>query len=169
MVTMSIQLPPSIISAPAGPLIVPDSKLANGESFIFVITKDLSEEDIGLLRAYGRVILFDPKVYLNVPVQSLQFDYMIVDLRLKEGRHYIQQITQSIIDNYNIVSICHSFEKSEDYHQEIGVDNIITKLPDQQAFKEDFDRLLLQKKISKPRSVFSCIKSVLRIANGVWK
>jgi hypothetical protein len=156
------------MSSPA-PLIVPDSRQANGEAFILVVTKDLEDDELALLREYGRVIIFDPKVYLNVPVQSLHFDYLVIDLRTREGRHYIQQITQSVIDSYNIVSVCYSFETEDDYHREIGVDNIINKLPDKQAFKEDFDRLLLQKKISKPRAVYSCIKSVLRIANGVWK
>lgn len=165
---MSIPLP-SILAPPSGPLMVPESKPANGEAFLLVHTKDFSEEDLVLLREYGRVIVFDPKVYLNVPVQSLKFDYMLIDLRTREGRHYVQQIIQSEADRYNIVSVCHSFEKSDDYHQEIGVDNIITKLPDQQAFKEDFDLLLLKKKISKPNAAFSCIKSVLRFTNGVWK
>jgi len=164
---MSIPLPS--VLAPSGPLMVPESKPADGEPFLLVHTKDLSESDLELLREYGRVIIFDPRVYLNVPVQSLQFDYMVIDIREREGRHYLQQIIQSEADRYNIVSLCHSFEKTDEYHQEIGVDNIITKLPDKQAFKDDFDRLLLQKKISKPNAAFSCIKSVLRFANGVWK
>jgi hypothetical protein len=148
------------------PLIVPD---IHGVSFIFLITRDLEEADVALFKEYGRVITFDYKVYNNVPIQSLPFEYFIIDIREKEGRHYFQQIAPEVLAKFNLVSICHSFQKYDDFHEEVGVANIITKLPAKQAFKADFDRLLMQKKLTKPRVFLSCIKSVLRLVKGDWK
>jgi hypothetical protein len=139
------------------------------KKFIICVTKDLEQEDIDLLKEYGRVIVFDAKVYLNVNVNLLVFDYLIMDLRNREDRHYFQQIDLSVLETFNVISICHSFEKFDEYHEEVGSNNILTKLPDKQAFKVDFDKLLLQKKITKPRVVLSCIKSLLRLVQGDWK
>jgi hypothetical protein len=107
-------------------------------------------------------------VYNNVRLESLEFDYLIVDLRQKEDRHYIEQVDAHLLENYNMVSLCHSFQKEDRFHDELNVDNIITKLPAKQAFKADFDRLMLQKKITKPRAYLSCIKSVLKVLQGDW-
>jgi len=166
---MALPLPDSlepVDNKSIGPLIVPD---AHDISFILLITRDLDDDDISLLKEYGRVIKFEYKVYNNIPIQSLVFDYFIIDIRESEDRHYFQQIEKIYVDKYNIVSICHSFQRYDDYHEEVGVDNIITKLPSKQAFKQDFDRLLLQKKITKPRVFLSCIKSAYRLFQGDWK
>ena len=165
---MSIQL--NVVEKKVdAPLVVPAGKPDPAEKFIIVHSRDIEETDTELLREYGKVIMFDPLVYLNVPIQNLEFDYILLDLRRKEDRHYLQQIDSVVLENFNIVSICYSFEKSEEYHEEIGVENIMTKLPAKQAFKADFDRLLLQKKISKPRPAMSLFKSFLRLVKGDWK
>jgi hypothetical protein len=156
-------VPPPLVQPP---LIVPPVK---HNRIIIMITKDLEKEEIDLLKEYGRVILFDPRVYVNIPIHTLEFNYLVMDLRRREDRYYFQQIDESLLETYKIVSICHSFEKYDDYHEEVGVENILTKLPDKQAFKADFDRLLLQPKISKPRVVLSCIKSLVRLVKGDWK
>jgi hypothetical protein len=157
---------PLVVQSKNEPLIVQPIK---HDHIIIMITKDLEKEEIDLLKEYGRVIMFDPRVYVNIPIQTLEFNYLIMDLRRREDRYYFQQIDQSVLERYNLVSICHSFEKYDDYHEEVGVENILTKLPDKQAFKADFDRLLLQRKISKPRVVLSCIKSLVRLVKGDWK
>lgn len=151
------------------PLIVPAGKDDPADKFIIVHSKDIEENDLDLLREYGRVIMFDPLVYLNVPIQNLDFDYILLDLRRKEDRHYLQQIDPAVLEKFNIVSVCYSFEKLEEFHEEIGAENIMTKFPAKQAFKADFDRLLLQKKISKPRPAMSLFKSLLRLVKGDWK
>ena len=158
--------PPLVVQPSHEALIVQPAK---HNHIIIMITKDLEKEEIDLLKEYGRVILFDPRVYVNIPIHTLEFNYLIMDLRRREDRYYFQQIDESLLEKYKIVSICHSFEKYDDYHEEVGVENILTKLPDKQAFKADFDRLLLQPKISKPRVVLSCIKSLVRLVKGDWK
>ena len=150
-------------------LVVPSGKLHVSGQFIIMQSKDIADTDIELLKEYGKVIRFDAKVYVNVPIQSLTFDYFIMDLRSKEDRMYYSQIDKEYLETCNVVTICHSFEKEEGYHDEIGVDNIISKFPEKQAFKADFDRLLLLKKISKPRPIYSFFKSCLRVVKGDWK
>jgi hypothetical protein len=84
---------PQIIEQKPGPLIVPAGNKVNpSEQIIFVLTKDMTEEQLSLLREYGRVIVFEHKVYVNVPIVSLEFDYLIMDMRIKEDRDYFQQI-----------------------------------------------------------------------------
>ena len=127
------------------------------------MTRDMKEEELQLLQHYGTVIKFEAKVYTNVPIQSLQFDYFILDIRNRDDRYYLQQIDANL---FHFISVCYSFEKYDDYHKEIGVENIMSKLPEKQAFKQDFNRLLLQKKISKPAVWKSCIKSFIRVFKG---
>lgn len=167
----SIQLEPCVVEANAiGPFIVPSGDKPNtANQFIIVISKDMQKSELSLLKEYGRVIVYEHNVYHNVAINTLQFDYFIINLRSNYDRHYFQQIDKSLIENMNIVSYCYSIEKCDDYHNELGADNIITKLPPKQAFKAEFDRLLLQKKISKPNMLFSCIKSIFRVVKGDWK
>jgi len=139
------------------------------DKFIIIITKDIKEDEVKLLKEYGKLILFDDKVYHNLPLSSIDFDYLIMDLRKREDRNYLQQIDYQKIEHIHLISICHSFEKFDEYHQEIGVHNILTKLPDRQAFKADFNRLLLLRKISKPSVTLSCFKSFIRLVKGDWK
>ena len=167
---MSAPLPPVVELHSIVPLIVPAGDKPNpANQFIIVISKDMPKEDISLLKEYGRVIVFERNVYHNVAINTLDFDYFIIDIRCNEDRHYFQQIDPNLLESMNVISYCYSIEKFDDYHNEIGVDNIITKLPSKQAFKLDFDRLILQKKISKPSIVFSCIKSFFRVVKGDWK
>lgn len=144
-------------------LVVPDTS-----AFIIVLSRDLSDEEIELLKEYGKVVKFGHRVYTNITIQAIDFDYFLIDLRNSEDRQYLQQIPLHILEKYNLISICHSVQKNEEYHQELGVDNILTKLPAKQPFKAEFDRMMMQKKISKPNAGVSCIKSVLRLFNGQW-
>jgi len=170
-----VPIPPvHIPSHPVHPVLPVPSELivplpSSTEKIIITCTKDLSKEELELLKDYGKVILFDSKVYANVPIESLDFAYMILDIRKREDRYYFQQIGPTFLQQAHVVSVCHSFEKFEDFHEELGVENIINKLPEKQAFKADFDRVLLQKKISKPRPAYSCIKSLFRVVKGDWK
>lgn len=149
------------------PLIVPAGNYEDpADRFILVTTKDLEKEEIDLLKEYGRVILFDSKVYMNISIQRLTFDYFVLDIRKSDDRHYLMQIDKQYMDMYNVISFCHFFQKEDAFHEEVGVDNILTKLPIKQAFKNDFDRLLLQKRITKPQAALSCFKSVLRLFQG---
>jgi hypothetical protein len=148
--------------------IVPEPKEIK-EKFMFILTKDMDKEDIELLKEYGRVIIFNYKVYVNVPIDKLDFEYLILDIREREDRYYLQQLDPQLLESIHKISFCHSYEKFEEIHDEMGVQNIISKLPEKQAFKEDFNRLLLLKKIGKPRAILSCYKSFLRLVKGNWK
>jgi len=151
------------------PLVVPSVKKDLVEKFIIVYTKDIEEDELSLLKEYGKIIMFDPLVYTNINITSLQFDYFLLDLRRKEDRIYYQQIDSDLLELYNVVSYCYSFEKFDEIHEEVGVVNIMTKFPPRQAFKVDFDRLMVQKKISKPKAALSCFKSLLRMVKGDWR
>lgn len=152
------------VKQPENPVLV----VLDNQAFILAISRDLSDEEMELLKEYGKVVVFDAKVYTNIPIESVDFDYLVIDIRQSDDRHYLQRVNVQTLEKYNYVSICHSVQKNEDFHEEMGVDNVLTKLPPKQAFKNDFDRMMLQKKISKPNASISCIKSVFRLFNGQW-
>ena len=137
------------------------------KKFIFVITKNIDDEQLELLKEYGKVIIFDNNIYNNINVSSIDFEFLILDIREKGDREYLQKIEN--MDSFYLISICHSFERFEEYHAEMRVNNILTKLPAKQAYKSEFIKLLLQKKISKPSVALSCYKSFIRLVKGNWK
>jgi hypothetical protein len=60
---------------------------------------------------------------------------------------------------FHIIAIVHKWEEMDDFIDDSNCENCLSSLPSKQAFKKDFDRLLLEKKIREP----SCAKSMIRI------
>ena len=50
------------------------------EHIIITCSKDISINEINLLKEYGKVIIFDSKVFQNVPINTLEYDYFILEL-----------------------------------------------------------------------------------------
>ena len=153
-----------LAALPMQALVVPD----NYKAFILVISRDLDSDELALLKEYGKVLQFEAGIYTNIPILSLDFDYFLIDMRRSEDRYYFQSIPVQTLARFNLVSICYSMQRSDEYHEDMGVENVLAKLPPKQAFRIDFDRLMLQKKISRPNGGISCIKSVFRLFNGQW-
>jgi hypothetical protein len=112
------------------------------KKFILCITRDLNEEDKALFRDY-RFLEYDDNVHKNIPVDQLRFDYM----KEIQPRH----------EKYHIIVYCHGFEQDD---LEIHHDNAISSFPARQARREDWEMLLLMKRIAKPRwwvSLLSCV------------
>jgi hypothetical protein len=127
--------------------------------FLIIHSRDVDDSSISLLKEYGNVIRFDPRVYTNILITALSFDYMLFDVRIKEDRYYYNKIDKSVLYRYNIISLCYSFEITEEFHAQVGSINILTTLPERQAFKDEYDKLLLLKKMRDPNSclhLFGC-------------
>lgn len=138
--------------------------------FLLVASRDLAEDEMSLLQLYGKVLTYD-NCHINIPLSDLiqqnNANYVIFDVRNKQHRMAISKASINHESNYHIIAVVNSWEKFDDFVDDINSENCLSSFPPKQAFKRDFDTLLLEKKIRKP----SCLKNGLRIvlkALGGW-
>lgn len=122
--------------------------------FILACSRNIEAEELELLKSYGAVLVWHES-FRNIPLSSHKFDYAIFDLREKTHR---DALMKEDLAKYNVVCIVSVFDTFDDFPQDIEAVNCVRSFPARQAFKGDFDRLLMSSKIRKP----SLIKSVLR-------
>jgi hypothetical protein len=155
-----INLPPVIQSMPELVLAKPEfeAKLDLGlKKFVIALTKDLSEEERRLFSEYGKVVFYNDRIHNNMPIDAYAWDYLFFDMRNSEDRYAIMRMVLPFRERYNIVVYSYKFEKDEIIPE---ADNHLSSFPKIQARREDFECLLLQKRLAKPRwyvSLFSCI------------
>ena len=155
-----IHLPPVIQAMPELVLAKPEfeAKLDLGlKKFVIAITKDLSEDEKKLFAEYGKVVFYNDRIHNNMSIDSYAWDYLFFDLRVSEDRYALMRMVLPFRARYHIVVYSYKFE-----HDEIvpEADNHLSSFPKLQARKEDFECLLLQKRLEKPRwyvSLFSCL------------
>ena len=129
------------------------------KKFIFFITKDLSKEDLELFKAYN-MVEYEDHLHKNLPIHSFEWDILVFDLREKADRYAVMKEVLPFRNLYNLIVYAHSFELDD---LEIEYDNAFAKFPERQASKQEFEKVLLQKRLKKPRwyvSLFSCLASV---------
>lgn len=149
---------PNVLEPPA-PIEMDEIKLDPTKKFILCITKDLKKEDRALFKDY-KFVEWDDTIHRNIPIDSYEWDFLVIDLRQKQDRYtYMKEVIPNR-NKYVVLVYCHSFEADEPV--DVDSDNVITSFPARQARKEDFQTLLLMKRIRKPKwwvSLFSCILS----------
>ncbi len=145
-------------------------ELANSENpvFLLVCSRDLEEEELALLNLYGKVLAYD-KCHVNISLDQLiaqnNANYITFDVRDKNHRMAISKAADITANKHvHVIAIVHSWEKLDDFVDDAGCENCLSTLPPKQAFKKDFDTLLLEKKIRQP----SCLKNVLRLVLKAW-
>lgn len=128
--------------------------------YILVCSRDLDSKELELLQTYGKILKYDD-CHINIPLEQLiaseNPSYIIFDVRVKYHRMAMAKETNN--QNFHIVAIIHKWEEMDDFIDDAGCENALSSLPPKQAFKKDFDKLLLEKKIRKP----SCFKNIIRI------
>lgn len=129
------------------------------KQFILVFETKHRPEDVSLLSTYGKVMEYDSS-YINIPLNKHQFDYLLININDKAHR---QMLMKEDLNSYNVIVICAWWQEDDDFVEDVKAQNVIHHLPPKQAFKADFDRLLLSKKIRKP----SCGKTILRLLKKV--
>lgn len=161
---MSISLPPVIkaieLAAIAADAVKPEfeAKLDLGlKKYIFVITRDINEEDRRVLEDYGKVVEYNDRIHANMPIDAYRWEYLIFDMRESEDRYALMRMVIPNRAKYNIIVYSYAFERDEIIPD---ADNHITSFPKIQAKREDYECLLMQKRLVKPRwyvSLFSCL------------
>lgn len=170
---MSINLPPIIKVIddfqrdvlPAKPDY--EAKLDLGlKKIVIVITKDIPEEDMKVLKEYGKVLEYDNRIHANMPIDSYKWDYLIFDIRESGDRYELMRSVCPFKNKYKIIVYSYFFEKDEVIPE---ADNHLSSFPKIQAKREDYEALLLQKRLSKPRWWVSLFQCILGVYNGVKK
>jgi hypothetical protein len=158
---MSISLPSVIQSvvqlsqpAPESPALVQDNP--DVKKIVIVITRDLSKENRALLTFYGRVIDYDHDIVNNIELNTIDFDYFIIDIRQLNDRMYLQKYVLPRLSEIHIILYKWSFESDNGVQYEVERDH----LPPKQVNKTIFDQLLLSKPIQEPSCVISFLKTL---------
>lgn len=136
--------------------------------FLIVCSRDVNNDELNLLKLYGKVLQYDD-CHINIPLFELikqnEANYVLFDIRNKEHRMAISKAISSCKENNaHLVGLVRSWEKLDDFIGDSNCENCMSHLPPKQAFKSDFDTLLLEKKIREP----SIFKNVLRLASNFF-
>lgn len=126
------------------------------KKIVLCITKDLKAEDKALFSDY-KVVEFDSDTHKNIPITTFSWDILVLDLREKGDRYCMMKEVNPNRDKYKVIAYCHGFEVDD---VDVDCDNVLTSFPVRQARKEDFEMLLMMKRITKPKwwkSLFSCV------------
>jgi hypothetical protein len=144
----------------------PMVEVADSKPFILVCSRELKEDELSDLQGYGKVLVFRES-YLNIPLKELmqehQFSYMLVDIHNKVHR---QMLMKEDLSPYHVVCVVGYIDIHDDFVEDTQAENTVRSLPDHQAKKADFDRLLLAQKLKKPNIVKSCLRAFLRVLAG---
>ena len=131
----------------------------NMKKIVIVITKDIPEEDMKVLNGYGKVLEYDNRIHANLPIDTYKWDYLIFDMRESGDRYELMRSVLPYKDKYKVIVYSYFFEN--DVIDE--ADNHLSSFPKIQAKREDYEALLLHKRLSKPRwyvSLFSCLLGI---------
>jgi len=145
---------PKVIRKELDPSDVKAQAPADDKPFLLCCSRDIEQHELELLKSYGKVLEFHES-FRNIPLRSHQFDYAVFDLRLKVHR---DTLMKEDLSHYHIVCVISLLDSRDDFVSDLKAENCVRSFPERQAFKSDFDRLLLSAKIRKP----SVLKSLLR-------
>lgn len=133
--------------------------------FILACSRELTPEEVELLKAYGRVLVFHDS-FRNIPIASHKFDYAVFDLHQKVHR---DTLAKEDLTNYNVICIVGRLDSHDDFSGDIHAVNCVRTLPQRQAFKSEFDRLLISKKIRAPSVLKSLWRFFCFLSDGLQK
>jgi hypothetical protein len=130
--------------------------------FLLACSRDVELPELELLKSYGSVLVWHES-FRNIPLTSHKFDYALFDLREKTHR---DALMKEDLASYSVVCIVSILDSFDDFVEDLGAKNCIRTLPARQAFKSDFDRLLVSAKIKKPNCVKALVRSLCFLRDG---
>lgn len=133
------------------------SAAAAGKPLLIAHAKDLSEDDLALIRSFGRSLEWDDHL-VNLPFSSHAVEYLIVDLRKKAAR---VELGKQDLSSFEVACYVPWIQKDEAFVKQLDA-NPITSFPKKCVSKADFDARLMGEKIASP----SVWKSLFRLALG---
>ena len=142
-----------------------DSMKVAKKRFIVITSKDLTEEDRQCFRNHGKLLEYDYHL-INVDFETLEFDYLVCDIREKSHR---EALIKHDLSKYEVVCYVYFYEKAENFVKQINERNenanVLTSIPKRSINREHFEKMLLEEKLVSP----SLMKQVLRYLLGCFK
>jgi hypothetical protein len=129
---------------------------------ILCITRDIAQEDVELLKEYGKLLKYDHDLHNNLAADRFEWEYLILDLRDSDSRYYYMRHILPHRDEYAIAVYHYPFEDEEDL---LDADSYFTSFPRKQATKKVFNDMMLMQRIKKPRAAVSLLKCCLSLYN----
>ena len=137
-------------------------KDANEKPFILACSRAIKPEEMELLKSYGKVVVFHES-FRNIPISSHQFQYAVFDLMDKVHR---DTLAKEDLSKYHVVCVVGLLDVHDDFSNDVGAVNCVRTFPARQAFKSEFDRLLISPKIRKPSAMKSFLRFLCSLADG---
>jgi hypothetical protein len=160
---MAIPLPAVIqLAEVVLPNIVEEKKEAD-KRVVLCITRDIADEDLAMLKEYGKVLSYDHDLHNNLDCDAFEWAYLIIDLRESEDRYYYLKNILPKKNKYSVAVYHYPFEDDEF----IEADNYFTSFPKKQATRAIFNNLLMIGRIKKPRPAVSLFKCCLNVYSKV--
>lgn len=131
--------------------------------FILACSRPLKPEETELLKSYGQVLIFHDS-FRNIPLSQHQFDYGVFDLMEKVHR---DTLAKEDLTKYHVVCIVGTLDTYDDFASDLCAVNCVRTFPARQAFKSEFDRLLLAKKVRKPSTLKSFVRFLCFLSDGL--
>ena len=159
---MAVPLPAVIQLAEAIVAAVEEKK--EEKRVIICCTRDIAEDDLSLLKGYGKVLSYSHNLHNNLSCDRFQWDYLILDLRDSDCRYYYMKYVLPHKDEYAVAVFHFPFEDQDDL---LDADSYFTSFPREQATKQSFNELMLMNRIKKPRAAVSLLKCCLSLYSKV--
>lgn len=135
----------------------------NEKPFILACSRKIAPEELELLRSYGKVLVWNSS-YVNIPLSAHKFDYAVFNLHEKVHR---DTLAKEDLSKYNVVCIVGVLDVYDDFASQLKAINCVKTLPKIQAFKTEYDRLLISKKVNAPSVLKSALRFLCGLANGL--
>lgn len=146
-----------------------DLDLEDEKIVVVLHTKDLSQEDLDLLKKHGSIRNYNYSMF-NLDLTKLTCKYLLVDVRDKLNKLHIQRVNK---DKFKWVGFVHSFQKHDNiFNDFIENINVISNFPHDYkvAFKEEFDQILTEvKKIKTTGCLISLLSFLMNGASSLLK
>jgi hypothetical protein len=136
------------------------------KKIVICTTRDISKEDMAVFQGYGKVIEYDHDIHNNIPASAFPYDYLVIDLRESGDRYFLMRNILPFKAEYSIVVFSYAFERDEIVPE---ADNHISSFPKKLARKEDYELILFQQRIIKPKWYMSLLSCVLSTYHGIKK
>jgi len=140
---------------PSPAIVNPDAD--DVKKIVICITRNVSKEDLKLLSSFGTVKSYDNDIHNNIDPSTLDFDYLLVDMREQADRLYFQKYFK---DNLSFHIVLYKFAFENDMG--LSFESEFSSFPPVCATKKAYDTLLVTPPIPAPSVCLSFLGALAK-------
>jgi hypothetical protein len=110
------------------------------KKFIIMYKTNIPEDEIHKFLSYGKCVFYES---FHSDINDYIFDYYFINLKNPKAENFIKT---NNLQNFNIVYLTNNNNEHKQLDSQFRENpniNVIKKIPDEQGFKEKFDKLLM--------------------------